>query len=492
MQDDHSGWVEQFLTSGAMLRRGARVNNGHVGVRLIGDIELTDRPENLARLGRELFERFSGQAFPAGIVEPRVVITGNPVDGFTFYGPSPLEDTDDGYRDARTRRLELDGDEWWLAPLRPLSDLVPLDGDDRPPMPVTTAEPFVDDRRAKFLRATAELRALDAEAACLREEAHHTGEPNGLSAVLRQAEDLTRVALRLAEDLLGDGSEPAEHMQAQPVTPDRNPWAPSPTDKHVPKPGQQYITTHVVGRPDLVNSYAFVGGELIEAHDTNDDGSPNWRDASLCDPIRGEEAFFYPAAALLRFLNEDEQDMPLWHFRDREDAETALTQYADLGLIADWGHHAPSGGYTVVTHGAPDDWTLRTPDMADSFTAAMRSALASGGEQIRADVARRGDPAVAAAMWVVISDALAALRDNLGHYEVRPWETRESGLAMPAALTERSGYETLLTAAEAFAADNAGALVSTDSGAGQAAPPIGATEDVAGGPLVVEDPETAG
>lgn len=63
------------------------------------------------------------------IKDPRIVITGNPIDGFTFYGPTPLEDSEDGYREARTRLLEERGDEWWLAELQPLSDLDPIDGD---------------------------------------------------------------------------------------------------------------------------------------------------------------------------------------------------------------------------------------------------------------------------------------------------------------------------------------------------------------------------
>ena len=43
-----------------------------------------------------------------------VVVTGDPVDGFRFYGPTPLESD---RTDAYTRRLEDIGEDWWQAPL---------------------------------------------------------------------------------------------------------------------------------------------------------------------------------------------------------------------------------------------------------------------------------------------------------------------------------------------------------------------------------------
>jgi hypothetical protein len=63
------------------------------------------------------------------IDDPRIVVTGNPVGGFAFYGPTPLADSVDSYREARTRLLDEVGEEWWLAKLRPISDLAPVDGD---------------------------------------------------------------------------------------------------------------------------------------------------------------------------------------------------------------------------------------------------------------------------------------------------------------------------------------------------------------------------
>ena len=65
------------------------------------------------------------------MTDPHVVLTGNLIDGFDLFGPTPLDD-EDGYREARTQHLEDLGEERWLAPLRPLGDLAPIDGvDDR-------------------------------------------------------------------------------------------------------------------------------------------------------------------------------------------------------------------------------------------------------------------------------------------------------------------------------------------------------------------------
>jgi hypothetical protein len=50
------------------------------------------------------------------IDDPRIVATDDPVDGFAFYGPdAAVADTIDVYREARTRRLEEDGEQWWLC-----------------------------------------------------------------------------------------------------------------------------------------------------------------------------------------------------------------------------------------------------------------------------------------------------------------------------------------------------------------------------------------
>lgn len=57
-----------------------------------------------------------------GVEKPWLLIVGNPTDGFSYYGPTTLDD-DEGSREARTLMLDENGEEWWLAELRPLSDL---------------------------------------------------------------------------------------------------------------------------------------------------------------------------------------------------------------------------------------------------------------------------------------------------------------------------------------------------------------------------------
>jgi hypothetical protein len=110
-----------FLVAGDELERGGVVEPGHVGLRLNCGTEITDTVAGMALFTMALVERF--------ILDPRVVITGNPVDGFEYYGPVPLSDPGECL-DARTRLIEERGDgDWWLAPLRPLSALEPVDGD---------------------------------------------------------------------------------------------------------------------------------------------------------------------------------------------------------------------------------------------------------------------------------------------------------------------------------------------------------------------------
>jgi hypothetical protein len=144
--EGRSGWVEQFLRAGDALRAGGRVASGEVGVRLAGGIELTGRPAGLAGLGRELFERFSRRAMAAGVADPQVLIVGDLVDGFRFFGPAPGADTADSYHAARTARLDAEGEPWCLAELRPMSDLRPVDGDDRPPVPAQSAADVLAER----------------------------------------------------------------------------------------------------------------------------------------------------------------------------------------------------------------------------------------------------------------------------------------------------------------------------------------------------------
>ncbi len=112
--------------------------------------------------------------------DPRVLIVGDPVGGFAYYGPSP-HDSDS--REARTRLIEENnGGDWWLAPLRPVSDLAPVDGEEHDePDPIEV-------KREQFLRLAAEARAHLADG----------GDP----AARGQGYELMERALALAEELL--------------------------------------------------------------------------------------------------------------------------------------------------------------------------------------------------------------------------------------------------------------------------------------------------
>jgi hypothetical protein len=41
-----------------------------------------------------------------------IIVTGNPVDGFTFYGSFP-----DREQAAEHAAINLDGEDWWIAPI---------------------------------------------------------------------------------------------------------------------------------------------------------------------------------------------------------------------------------------------------------------------------------------------------------------------------------------------------------------------------------------
>lgn len=49
---------------------------------------------------------------------PIIVVTGNPVDGFTFYGPTQANSDEVGF----LTDIVLDGQDWWYAPLIPLQE----------------------------------------------------------------------------------------------------------------------------------------------------------------------------------------------------------------------------------------------------------------------------------------------------------------------------------------------------------------------------------
>jgi hypothetical protein len=63
------------------------------------------------------------------IENPVVLVVGNPVKGFKFFGPWPEADNVDGAKYAREQHLENHGEDYWEAPLRDLLDLTPADDD---------------------------------------------------------------------------------------------------------------------------------------------------------------------------------------------------------------------------------------------------------------------------------------------------------------------------------------------------------------------------
>ena len=203
-------------------------------------------------------------------MEQFVVITGNPVGGFEYYGPVPESSI---RLETYTQRLQDIGEDWWQAPLQALPNIV-----EQPAAPVgSTAVPGV------------------------------------------------------------------------------------------------HITVHTAGSNGR-SHVALIDRELIEVVDENPDGTPDWENGSICDPVRGEEDFFYPAVALLRFLDSSAHHTPTWHWIDRQRVEQALGTHAEHHLIVGWQQHPPSGGYAIRTHGTQPEVVLHTPMEADAFTAGVNSA----------------------------------------------------------------------------------------------------------------------
>ena len=207
-----------------------------------------------------------------------IIITGNPVDGFLFHGPTPFELGPGPY--GFVRSIEDNGDAWTLAQLRPL--------------------PRVADARMA-------LGTVDAAA----------------------------------------GREPAV-----------------------------YFTLHRRGG-EQDSSFGFVGNELVEAYDRKLDGTPDWVNGAICDEVRGDADFFYPAVALLRFWDSIANDVPMWHYIARQRVEEALTGFVELGLIAGHRTHEGSGGIAVLAHNSDDEHVLRTPAEGDAFCAALTAVSTS-------------------------------------------------------------------------------------------------------------------
>jgi hypothetical protein len=137
--DVRSGLVHRFLIAGDELERGGTVDKGKAGIDLGGGVEIVAKRGDLLKFAREIYARFSRRAFPEGIQNPHILIVGDPVDGFEYYGAAPGDDPD-GYLYSRQRALEDGGEECWLAKLNPLHELRPVDQDDVPARPGTSVD----------------------------------------------------------------------------------------------------------------------------------------------------------------------------------------------------------------------------------------------------------------------------------------------------------------------------------------------------------------
>jgi hypothetical protein len=87
---------------------------------------------------------------------PYALVTGELGGRLKFYGPTPLDDTPEGFREARTLRLDHVGGTWQLVELRNLGELDAIDGDNGVP------DSPIEDKRNEFLKLVAEIHALRA------------------------------------------------------------------------------------------------------------------------------------------------------------------------------------------------------------------------------------------------------------------------------------------------------------------------------------------
>jgi len=277
----------EVLAAGEELDGGASVAAGQIAVRVDGH-EFAGRPDQVAELGRQLYQQLSNVTLPSRTWQ--ILLVGDAVAGHEFYGPFSREDPG-GRASARLRALEINEQGHVQADLLPLEELAPIDPD-----PAAAATPTA---------VTADV------------------------------------------DVPGVGTL---------------------------KAGATYLAT--VANGATVNAYALVGRELIEADGFHADRTPIWSTASICEPDRGEADFYYPAVALLRFLN-DHSDLPVWHHTIRAEFDAAFTMYGAQRLIAGWYHDPVSGGYRITVW-QPNDTTtqvvLRTPDQTTAFIAGLQAA----------------------------------------------------------------------------------------------------------------------
>jgi hypothetical protein len=131
MDNGNSGLIVRFLIEGDELEAGGEVGAGMGGFVLPNYTEVTAKRRELADLGREIYERFSGNAL-AFVTDPKILVVGNVAKGFKHYGPAP-EAERDGYILDRMRQIEEHEDtDYCLVDLLPMAELEPLGGVDKP------------------------------------------------------------------------------------------------------------------------------------------------------------------------------------------------------------------------------------------------------------------------------------------------------------------------------------------------------------------------
>lgn len=120
------------------------------------------------------------------------------------------------------------------------------------------------------------------------------------------------------------------------------------------------------GRPSY---FAIVDGELIEAVDVLDDGTPDWANGGIVDIGGGaEEGFFFPAWSLLRFMNTEQRGDTSWTKRDHDD----LTQALRDCKVESWTYDSAQDCYRVSV-GVDDAFDIRTPAEARAYVAGLRA-----------------------------------------------------------------------------------------------------------------------
>lgn len=132
--------------------------------------------------------------------------------------------------------------------------------------------------------------------------------------------------------------------------------------------GTEYFVTHRQGRPGPGSAFAIVGRELVEAYEWTDAATPDWETASLCDPCRGDEGFFHPAWALLRWMNTEQVGETSWVKQDHDDLAKALRETG----VESWTYDGTQGCYRVSV-AADEEYAIRTPAEAVAYVAGLRA-----------------------------------------------------------------------------------------------------------------------